>query len=225
MALVGSSRCGRCARVHTRSSTSGSDAADAVYPYSPSTQHSTRISTGGRSSLDASLMYASTASRRSASSASSSSSPDPSASSRIRFSATSSLTSSPPSSNTVVMVPMNHALLGANRSASCVMRVTRSSRRKESVLPRRKVVSLSAITSTLAGLVIWYSSSSVLRFSVSSDDSRQSITASWWSAAYCGWSFTMAASPVTPRYLRLWLSDVMKRLMAAAAASSSVGFG
>ena len=69
-----------------------------------------------------------TASRRSASSAASLS-PAPSATSRIRFWDTSGRTRSPPSSNTVVMVPMYHELEGAKRSAAAVMRVTRSVRR------------------------------------------------------------------------------------------------
>ena len=64
-----------------------------------------------------------------------------------------------------------------------------------------------------------------MRFKVSSTSSRQSMTASWCSAAYFGWPSTTCARPVIPRYLRLWFSDCRNLEMDLAASSSNVEFG
>ena len=96
--------------------------------------------------------------------------------------------------------------------------VTRSVRRYTSELALSSTASsLVQMNSMLTVLIMRYSRSSVLRRSVSSGSSRQSMTASWCSAAYLGWPLTISARPVMPRYLRLWLSDEMKRAIELAA--------
>lgn len=49
----------------------------------------------------------------------------------------------------------------------------------------------------------------VFLLSVSSGSSKQSMTAIWWSLAYWGKSFTMAASPLIPMYFKLCESLLM----------------
>ena len=139
--------------------------------------------------------------------------------------AASPLTRSSPATMTLIMVSMYQELEGAKRSAAWAMRATRSPRRKRSCAAFKCSSSFCVMTCTFTGLIMRYSRSSVLRLSVSSGSSRHSMTAIWWSAAYLGWSRTMLARPVMPKYFKLWLSDVMKRAMDAAAASSRLELG
>ena len=70
-----------------------------------------------------------------------------------------------------------------------------------------------------------YSSVSVLRLSVSSGSSRQSITAIWCSVAYCALILTIRPSASIPMYLRLCPDERKKRAVIIAQLSSSRAFG
>ena len=76
-----------------------------------------------------------------------------------------------------------HAFDGAKRSAAVQSRDTSAVRKNSSFEPSSDSNSFDAMNSTLTGFIILYSRSSVLRFSVSSTDAKQSMTASWCSAA------------------------------------------
>mmetsp|Transcript_9631 Transcript_9631/g.18880 ORF Transcript_9631/g.18880 Transcript_9631/m.18880 type:complete len:247 (-) Transcript_9631:974-1714(-) len=184
-------------------------------PYSPRTHAMTLRSTSGTFGFVIRSTYVSTAKTRILfGSVTSTSSLEMSV---IRLCAISGRTRSPPSSNTVVIVSMYHLLSGANFSAIWVMRETNSERKKGSTVWRRKVMSFCMMTRTFWGLVMLYSRSRVLRRSVSSGSSRQSITVSWCFTACLASICTIPASALIPRYLRLWLSAVRKRDMELAA--------
>ena len=127
--------------------------------------------------------------------------------------------------NTSFMVAMNHAVLGAYRSASVPILVTVSSRRCASCASARNASIFSTITSTLCALVIAYIRSRVFFRRLSSGSVRQSTTAIWCSAAYRGWMLTMPESESRPTYFRLLDGDERNRLTAAAQRSSNAALG
>mmetsp|Transcript_12898 Transcript_12898/g.54176 ORF Transcript_12898/g.54176 Transcript_12898/m.54176 type:complete len:208 (-) Transcript_12898:1374-1997(-) len=171
-------------------------------PYSPSVQQATCSGSAvSRLAFPRSMVtYAATAVVRMAVSAASVS-PDPSASSRMRLCAADSGTRSPPRSKTLFSVSTYHWAEGAYRSASSTIRRTMSARACMSplVLPT-KAVMCSTMVSTLSALVIACSRCSVLCTSISSESWRQSITAIWCSAAYCGSTPITQLRPSTPQY-------------------------
>mmetsp|Transcript_39320 Transcript_39320/g.111488 ORF Transcript_39320/g.111488 Transcript_39320/m.111488 type:complete len:208 (-) Transcript_39320:1010-1633(-) len=197
-----------------------------VYPstearraYSPRTQAITCTRMSGKLGFSSNFKYVLTAKARNSMSFWSSS-PVPSATKRIKLKAVSAGTKSPPNSNTVFIVFTYHSLSGAKRSAKEVMRCTSSRRRCWSTLVRMWKVSLSTTTVAFCGFVMRKRRSKVLRFRVSSVSSRQSTTTIWCSAAYEGLTCTICASPVTPKYFRLWLSLEMNLEMLEAASSN-----